>query len=96
MTEMISRTLMSNKELRLAVDRRFGNPNNASRCDTASSGYDVSSLQAQIDSVMDEIRKKVTAEQIVRQRFLSQFKLLDFLYMCHFQMRYFISNLEYL
>ena len=67
MSEMISRTLMSNKELRLAVDRRFGNPNNASRCDTASSGYDVSSLQAQIDSVMDEIRKKVTAEQIVRQ-----------------------------
>jgi hypothetical protein len=68
MTEMISRTLMSNNvELRLAIDRRFGNPNNASSCDTASSGYDLSSLQAQIDSAMDEIRKKVTAEQLVRQ-----------------------------
>ena len=67
MTEMISRTLMSNVKLRLAVDRRFGNPNNASSCDTASSGYDLSSLQAQIDSAMDEIRKTVTAEQIVRQ-----------------------------
>ena len=67
MTEMISRTLMSNVKLRLAVDRRFGNPNNSSSCDTASSGCDLSSLQAQIDSAMDDIRKKVTAEQIVRR-----------------------------
>ncbi|KAL7551104.1 hypothetical protein ACHAWF_014300 [Thalassiosira exigua] len=61
MTEMISRIMASNRALRLAVDRHVGNDN------AATDGRELSSLQAQIDAAVDEIRKKVTAGQIARQ-----------------------------
>lgn len=67
MTEIISRTLASNPSLRLAVDRRVGNASEGTEPSAASGGSDLSSLQAQIDSAIEEIRKNVTAKQIARQ-----------------------------
>ena len=64
MTEIISRTLASNSELRLAVDRRVGSAREGTEPSAAS---DLSLLQAQIDAAIEEIRKQVTAKQIARQ-----------------------------
>ena len=70
MTEIISRTLASNESLRLAVDRRVGNASSEGTELSAASGgseSDLLSLQAQIDTAIEEIRKQVTAKQIERQ-----------------------------
>lgn len=71
MTEIISRTLASNPELRLAVDRRVGNPTSSQgtepSAESGGSESDLSLQQTQIDSAIEEIRRQVTAKQIARE-----------------------------
>ena len=67
MTEIISRTLASNPELRLAVDRRVGSASGGTEPSSASGGCDLSSLQSQIDNAIEEIQKQVTAQKTASQ-----------------------------
>jgi hypothetical protein len=67
MSEIISRTLASNRDMRLAVDRHIGKTSAVSNPNAGNFRCNLSSLQVQVDSALDEIRKKVTAEQIAMQ-----------------------------
>jgi len=64
-SELVSRTLTSVPEFRVAVDRSIGRA--AAATTTSDQNGHLSSLQTQIDHALDIIREKVSAQQIASQ-----------------------------
>ena len=65
-SELVSRTLTSVPEFRLAVDRSIGKAA-ATTTTSCHNGNHLSSLQTQIDHALDIVREKVSAKQIASQ-----------------------------